>query len=72
VELLVSGSLPYRAHAWLLCPGGWESARVEVLEMGCWAYGRPNALLKTLPASLGRLGALKQLTLELLDGLEGL
>jgi hypothetical protein len=29
-------------------------------------------LLKTLPASLGRLGALKQLTLELLDGLEGL
>ena len=40
--------------------------------MGCWAYGRPNALLKTLPASLGRLGALKQLTLELLDGLEGL
>jgi hypothetical protein len=31
---------------------------------------RRNAVLKSLPASLGQLGALKQLTLAWLDGLE--
>ena len=65
---------------------GWvgELTRLETLEVV--AEARPpalfasvivmeykrNALLKSLPASLGQLGALKQLTLAWLDGLEEL
>ena len=65
---------------------GWvgELTRLEALEV--LADARPpaldpsvivifherNALLKSLPASLGQLGALKQLTLAWLDGLEEL
>ena len=44
--------------------------RLEALEVsGVDYYGR-NAVLKSLPASLGQLGALKKLTLAFLDGLE--
>ena len=50
-----------------------ELTRLEALEVGCmectWARSR-NTLLKSLPASLGQLGALKQLTLAFLEGLE--
>jgi hypothetical protein len=49
--------------------------RLEALEIGGKMYRRheqPNSLLRTLPASLGKLGALKQLTLAGLDGLEEL
>jgi hypothetical protein len=48
---------------------GWvgELTRLEALEVsGDW----PNSVLKSLPASLGQLGALKQLTLAFLEGLE--
>ena len=51
---------------------GWVGAltRLEALEVsGVDYYGR-NAVLKSLPASLGQLGALKQLTLTRLSGLE--
>jgi hypothetical protein len=33
-------------------------------------YDGRNSVLKSLPASLGQLGSLKQLTLAFLDGLE--
>ena len=49
--------------------------QLEALEVGGKMYRcheQPNSLLKTLPASLGKLGALKQLTLAGLDGLEEL
>jgi len=54
---------------------GWvgELTCLEALEIGGKMYRRyeqPNSLLKTLPASLGKLGALKQLTLAWLEGLE--
>ena len=42
----------------------------EALEVSGLHYGGRNAVLKSLPASLGQLGALKQLTLAWLDGLE--
>jgi hypothetical protein len=54
------------ARDWLWCPGGWGSSHVEVSGM----YGESNPVLKLLPANLGQLGALKQLTLAWLDGLE--
>jgi len=48
-----------------------ELTRLEALEVSgdvdCY---EPNAVLKSLPASLGQLGALKQLTLACLGGLE--
>ena len=52
---------------------GWvgELTRLEALEVSGVEY-EPNALLKSLPASIGQLGALKQLTLAGLDGLEEL
>jgi hypothetical protein len=46
-----------------------ELTRLEALEVSCVGCKR-NTLLKSLPASLGQLGALKQLTLAWLDGLE--
>ena len=52
---------------------GWvgELTRLEALEVsGDVDYEEPNAVLKSLPASLGQLGALKQLTLAWLGGLE--
>ena len=51
---------------------GWVGGltRLEAMEVsGVDYYGR-NAVLKSLPASLGQLGALKQLTLAWLGGLE--
>jgi hypothetical protein len=45
--------------------------RLEALEVSGVEYER-NALLKSLPASLGQLGALKQLTLAWLGVLEEL
>jgi hypothetical protein len=50
---------------------GWvgELTRLEALEVSGVEY-EPNALLKSLPASIGQLGALKQLTLAWLDGME--
>jgi hypothetical protein len=50
---------------------GWvrELTRLEALEVSGVEY-EPTALLKSLPASIGQLGALKQLTLAWLDGLE--
>ena len=50
---------------------GWagELTRLEALEVSGVEY-EPNALLKSLPASLWQLGTLKQLTLAWLDGLE--
>jgi hypothetical protein len=47
-----------------------ELTRLEALEVSGVDYDEPNAVLKSLPASLGQLGALKQLTLAFLDGLE--
>ena len=47
-----------------------ELTRLEALEVSGVDYYEPNAVLKSLPASLGQLGALKQLTLAWLDGLE--
>jgi len=47
-----------------------ELTRLEALEVSGVEHQRQNALLKSLPASLGQLGALKQLTLAWLDGLE--
>ena len=47
-----------------------ELTRLEALEVSGVHYGERNAVLKSLPASLGQLGALKQLTLAWLDGLE--
>ena len=51
---------------------GWvvELTRLEALEVSGEDYDGRNAVLKSLPASLGQLGALKQLTLAFLDGLE--
>ena len=51
---------------------GWvgELTRLEALEVSGVDYEERNAVLKSLPASLGQLGALKQLTLAWLDGLE--
>ncbi len=46
-----------------------ELTRLEALEVSGVEY-ELNTLLKSLPASLGQLGALKQLTLAWLDGLE--
>jgi hypothetical protein len=53
---------------------GWvgEVTRLEALEIGGWVHRQPNTLLKALPASLGQLRAIKQLTLAWLDGLEEL
>ena len=51
---------------------GWvgELTRLEAMEVsGVDYYGR-NAVLKSLPASLGQLGALKQLTLAWLHELK--
>ena len=50
---------------------GWvgELTRLEALEVS-GVENEQNTLLKSLPASLGQLGALKQLTLAGLDGLE--
>ncbi len=50
-----------------------ELTRLEALEVSGVKYIAAiarNTLLKSLPASLGQLGALKQLTLAWLDGLE--
>ncbi len=47
-----------------------ELTRLEVLEVSGGVWNKQNAVLKSLPASLGQLGALKQLTLTFLDGLE--
>jgi len=52
---------------------GWvgELTRLEALEVsGDVDSEEPNSVLKSLPASLGQLGALKQLTLAWLGGLE--
>ena len=51
---------------------GWvgELTRLEVLEVRGVDYQEPNSVLKSLPASLGQLGSLKQLTLAWLGGLE--
>jgi len=51
---------------------GWvgELTRLEVLEVRGVDYEEPNSVLKSLPASLGQLGSLKQLTLAWLGGLE--
>ena len=50
---------------------GWvgELTRLEALEVSGVEYD-PNSVLKSLPASLGQLGSLKQLTLAFLDELE--
>jgi hypothetical protein len=45
-----------------------DLTRLEAMEVS--GVARRNAVLKSLPASLGQLGALKQLTLAWLDGLE--
>ncbi len=44
---------------------GWvgELTRLEVMEVSGVDYDGRNAVLKSLPASLGQLGSLKQLTL---------
>ena len=48
-----------------------ELTRLEALEVsGDVDYEEPNFVVKSLPASLGQLGALKQLTLAWLGGLE--
>ena len=47
-----------------------ELTRLEALEISGVGDDVGNTLLKSLPASLGQLGALKQLTLAWLDGLE--
>ena len=47
-----------------------ELTCLEALEISGVGYDEGNTLLKSLPASLGQLGALKQLTLAWLDGLE--
>ena len=47
-----------------------DLTRLEALEVSCGDYGEQNSVLKSLPASLGQLGALKQLTLAWLGGLE--
>jgi hypothetical protein len=47
-----------------------ELTRLEALEISGVGDDEGNTLLKSLPASLGQLGALKQLTLAWLDGLE--
>jgi len=50
-----------------------ELTRLEALEVSGVEYEEEyerNTLLKSLPASLGQLGTLKQLTLAGLDGLE--
>jgi hypothetical protein len=47
-----------------------ELTRLEALEVSGVHYGERNAVLKSLPASLGQLGSLKQLTLAWLDELE--
>ena len=46
-------------------PDEWvgELTRLEVLNIGAGAYGVSNTELRALPASIGQLGALKQLTL---------
>jgi hypothetical protein len=51
---------------------GWvgELTRLEVMEVSGVDYDGRNSVLKSLPASLGQLGSLKQLTLAFLDGLE--
>ena len=51
---------------------GWlgELTRLEALEVSGVDYDGRNAVLKSLPASLGQLGALKQLALAFLGGLE--
>ena len=52
---------------------GWvgELTRLEALEVSGDVHDQePNSVLKSLPASLGQLGALKQLTLAWLGGLE--
>ena len=46
-----------------------ELTRLEALEVSGVEFD-PNPVLKSLPASLGQLGALKQLTLAWLGGLE--
>ena len=47
-----------------------ELSRLEALEISGVGCEKGNTLLKSLPASLGQLGALKQLTLAWLGGLE--
>ena len=48
-----------------------ELMRLQALEVsGDVDTEEPNSVLKSLPASLGQLGALKQLTLAWLGGLE--
>ena len=51
---------------------GWvgELTRLEALEVRGGDWNKQNTVLKSLPASLGQLGALKQLTLAWLGGLE--
>ena len=51
---------------------GWvgELTRLEALEVSGDVDSEENSVLKSLPASLGRLGALKQLTLAWLGGLK--
>jgi hypothetical protein len=51
---------------------GWvgELTRLEALEVSGGDCSKQNAVLKSLPASLGQLGSLKQLTLAWLGGLE--
>jgi hypothetical protein len=51
---------------------GWvgELTRLEALDVSGVCYAQRNAVLKSLPASLGQLGSLKQLTLAWLGGLE--
>ncbi len=53
-------------------PDEWvgELTRLEVLNIGAGGYGVRNTELRALPASLGQLGALKQLTLCTLTALE--
>ena len=58
------------ARDWLWCPGGWELTRLEALEVSGVDYEDPNSVLKSLPASLGQLGSLKQLTLVGLGALK--
>ena len=51
---------------------GWvgELTRLEALEVSGDVDSEENSVLKSLPASLGQLGSLKQLTLAWLGGLE--
>jgi hypothetical protein len=70
VHLKAGVELAVRSTRLAVVPG-WvgELTRLEALEVS-GVENEQNTLLKSLPARLGQLGALKQLTLAGLDGLE--